>query len=382
MRRHTREKTKRKLRLPKENEYRSRIANLQTHLVEKGLNGMILVPGPNLAYYTGVHSFLLERPFLFFIPKASKPRLVAPKLESGPYLRISEDISVHSWTDNEGPSDSLRQVSEELPLEGKWGVEGRLPFLYIDSLMRHAKPDLENGEPLLQSIRELKHDSEIKLLKKAARILSKSFMNVPHLMKPGLTELQLAQAFRETIYSNGADSVDDVLVQSGPFAADSHHLPSNRKLKRNEGVVIDVSCTHSGYFADITRTFILGKDEKFGRVYEKVREANEAAIDESRSGRTVGAVDHSARSVLERNGLGSYFTHRTGHGLGLEIHEAPYIVADGDEPLQPTMVYTIEPGAYIPGKMGVRIEDDVLATSGRCEVLTRSLPRDYGWWKR
>jgi Xaa-Pro dipeptidase len=207
-------------------------------------------------------------------------------------------------------------------------------------------------------------------------------VKIPHLMKPGMTELQLAQALRETIYSNGADSVDDVLVQSGPFAADSHHVPSNRKLKRNESVVIDVSCTYSGYFADITRTFILGKDEKFGHVYEKVREANEAAIDESRSGRTVGAVDHSARSVLEQNGLGGYFTHRTGHGLGLEIHEAPYIVADGDELLRPKMVYTIEPGAYITDKMGVRIEDDVLTTDSSCEVLTRSLPREYGWWKR
>jgi Xaa-Pro dipeptidase len=295
---------------------------------------------------------------------------------------MSGDIRVHPWTDNEGPSGSFRQAAEALSLNGKWGVEGRTPFLYINNLLRHAKPELENAEPLLQSIREVKQQSEIMLLKTAARILSKSFLKIPQLLRPGSTELELAQALRETIYSYGAESVDDVLVQSGPFAADPHHLPLDRKVKRNESVVIDISCTYSGYYADITRTFIPGKDEEFSQLYEKVREANEAAIDESRSGRTVGAVDHSARNLLEQSGLGKYFTHRTGHGLGLEVHEAPYIIAEGKETLQPSMVFTIEPGAYIPGKMGVRIEDDVLTTSNHCDVLTRLLPRDYGWWKQ
>jgi Xaa-Pro dipeptidase len=184
------------------------------------------------------------------------------------------------------------------------------------------------------------------------------------------------------IYSSGAESVDDVLIQSGPFAADSHHLPADRKIKRNEGVVIDATCTYSGYFADITRTFISGNNDKLKNLYERVREANEAAIDASRSGSSVGSVDYSARSILDRNGLGQYFTHRTGHGLGLEVHEAPYIIAEGDELLQPSMVFTIEPGTYVPGKMGVRLEDNVLTTKQHCEVLTRSLPRDYGWWKR
>jgi len=368
--------------LPKEVEYHARLENLRTRISESDLNGVILVPGPNLRYYTGVHSLLLERPYLFFIPKTSEPHLVAPKLESGPFLRMSGNMKVHSWTDNEGPAESFRQVSEALSFIGKWGVEGRTPFLFINNLLRHAKPDLQDAEPLLQGIREVKQQSEIKFLKRAARILSKSFLKIPHLLKPGISELQLAKAVREAIYSQGAESVDDVLVQSGPFAADSHHLPSDRKIKRNESVVIDISCTCSGYYADITRTFISGKDEGFRQLYEKVREANEAAIDESRSGRTVGAVDYSARNLLEQNGLGKYFTHRTGHGLGLEVHEAPYIIAEGKETLQPSMVFTIEPGAYIPGKMGVRIEDDVLTTSNRCDVLTRLLPRDYGWWKQ
>jgi Xaa-Pro dipeptidase len=366
----------------KEEEYRARLENLRRHINESELNGVILVPGPNLRYYTGVHSLLLERPYLLFIQKSGEPHLVAPKFEAGPFLRMSGEIKVHPWTDNEGPSEAFQQVSKTVSLNGKWGLEGKTPFLFINNLLQFARPELENAEPMLQGIRELKRESEITLLRKAARILSKSFLDIPKLLKPAITELKLAQAISQAIYSNGADSVDDVLVQSGFFAADPHHLPSDRKIKRNESIVIDISCTYSGYFADITRTFILGRNEEFNQVYEKVREAEEAAIDTSRIEKTVGDVDYSARSFLERNGLGKYFIHRTGHGLGLEVHEAPYIVADGKEPLQPSMVFTTEPGAYVPGSMGVRIEDDVMTTSSDCDVLTRSLPRDYGWWKR
>jgi Xaa-Pro dipeptidase len=368
--------------MKEEEEYRARLENLRRRINETELKGVILVPGPNLRYYTGVHSLLLERPYLLFIPKAGEPHLVAPRLEAGPFLRMSGEIKVHPWTDNEGPSEAFQQVSKTVSLNGKWGPEGKTPFLFINNLLQYARPELEDAELLLQGIRELKRESEITLLRKAATILSKSFLDIPKLLKPGITELNLAQAIRERVYSNGAESVDDVLVQSGFFAADPHHLPSGRKIKRNESIVIDIACTYSGYFADITRTFTLGRNEEFHQVYEKVRQAEEAAIDASTVGKTVGDVDYSARSLLERNGFGKYFIHRTGHGLGLEVHEAPYIVADGKETLQPSMVFTTEPGAYIPSNMGVRIEDDVMTTSRDCDVLSESVPRDYGWWKR
>ncbi len=146
-------------------------------------------------------------------------------------------------------------------------------------------------------------------------------------------------------------------------------------------MVIDTVSTYGGYTADITRTFIMGKNAEFDKVYASVLEAQEKAIDSARIGVPVGDVDSAARDSLREAGLDRYFIHRTGHGLGLEVHEAPYIVSGGRSKLRPGMVFTVEPGAYIPGRLGVRIEDNVAITLGGREVLTASLPKENGWWR-
>jgi Xaa-Pro dipeptidase len=164
------------------------------------------------------------------------------------------------------------------------------------------------------------------------------------------------------------------------MAADGHHLPSSRKLKRNESIVIDATCTYGGYFADITRTFILGKDAAFEKLYAILLEAQIAAVKTARAGVTAGSVDHAARASLREKSLDSYFVHRTGHGLGLEVHEEPYIVPEGAVLLQSSMAFTVEPGVYMQGKTGLRIEDDLITKKEGSVVLTRSVPKDYGWW--
>lgn len=358
-----------------------RLGKLNRAMAQNGLNGIILVPGPNLRYYTNVNSLLLERPFLFFIPINGEPHLVAPTLESGPYLRAPLKILVHDWNDGEGPSKALENTVQQLSLNGKWGLEGRVPFRFIHQLLKYAHPRLEDAEPILQDIRAVKDAEEVKLLGRAAAILSKSFLKIPSMVKTGITELELAREISEAIHSNGAETVDDVLVQSGAMAADGHHLPSPKKLRGKESVVVDATCTFSGYFADITRTFVIGKDASFERLYENVLEAQEAAINASEKGVTVGSIDDAARGHLRRNGLDEYFIHRTGHGLGLEVHEAPYIITGGDEILQPSMIFTVEPGVYIRDKTGVRIEDDVLVTEQGNRVLTKSVPKEFGWWR-
>ena len=348
---------------------------------QNNLEGIILVPGPNLRYVTGVESMLLERPFLLFLSRDSGIHLVAPTLESGPYFRAPIKIDVHSWDDSEGPSRAFKELVAQLHLKGKWGVEGRVPFRFIHQIQNYAHPDLTDAETILQSIREVKEPVEIKALQRAASILSKSFLRIPDLLKNGITELDLARKISQTIYANGADYVGDVLVQSGEFAADPHHLPSTRKLRRNESIVVDTGCTFAGYNSDITRTFMMGKDRAFENIYEIVLASQEAAIKLSKSGATVGSIDAAARTYLRTRGLDQYFTHRTGHGLGLEVHEAPYIIPEGKELISPSMVFTIEPGVYIPSKMGVRIEDDVLSTNKTCKTMTGTLPKEFGWWK-
>ena len=360
--------------------FSNRLEKLKRNATANHLDGVILVPGPNLRYFTGVSSFLLERPFLFFVPTEGQAYLVAPTLESGPYLNAPIEIAVHSWNDAEGPEKAIATAIQQFGLSGRWGVEGRAPFQYTSQLSMVPQLQLQNAEPLLQRIRAEKDEQEIRLLQRATSVLAKSFLKVPAMLKPGMSELELARKISEEIQFGGAESVPDVLVQSGPMAADGHHIASGRRIRRRESVVVDATCTFSGYYADITRTFIIGRNSAFESLYESVLAAENAAIISSVKGATVGSIDDAARSYLQRNGLGEYFVHRTGHGLGLEVHEAPYIIPGGSEVVQESMVFTIEPGVYIRKKIGLRIEDDILVTEQGRKVLTNAAPKEFGWW--
>lgn len=338
------------------------------------------MPGPNLRYFTGVRSLLLERPFMLLVPTSGEPHLVAPALEAGPYRECLLPMVIHSWTDSEGPALAVAEAVREVKLKGKWGVEGKVPFLFLSRVLKRASPTLRDAEPILQGLRELKDQAEVELLKESARILSESFTEFPDLIKEGMTERELAKAATDTIYANGATMVDDMLVQSGPRAADPHGLPTARKIGRGESIIIDVGSVYEGYYADVTRSFCLGSSLEVEKVYDEVLEAETSGIERASVGTRVGDVDSAARGVLEKAGMGKYFIHRTGHGLGLEVHEAPYIVEGGPEKLRPNMCFTVEPGAYIRGKLGVRIEDDVLMGTKKGSAITDA-PKAFGWWK-
>ena len=338
------------------------------------------MPGPNMRYLTGVKSLLLERPFVLLIPTEGEPQLVAPALEAGPYRECPLPMDIRAWTDSEGSGGAMADAVKGVKMKGRWGVEGRLPFLFLDKVLKCASPRFGDAEPILQGLREVKDGAEIELLKKSGRILSRAFVEFPGLIREGMSELELAKAATDMIYANGATKVDDMLVQSGPRAADPHGLPTAKKIGRGESIIIDVGSVYEGYYADITRTFCVGASAEVEKVYGKVLEAEASGIAEASVGAPVGRVDGAARGVLERAGMGKYFIHRTGHGLGLEVHEAPYIVAGGREKLAPNMCFTVEPGVYVRGKLGVRIEDDVLMGRKKGTAITDA-PRDFGWWK-
>jgi Xaa-Pro aminopeptidase len=364
-----------------EKQYYARMGKLRKDLAEKRLNGVILVPGPNLRYYTGGHSLLLERPFFMVIPIEGDPHLVTPTLEAGPYIRCPLKIAIHKWNDAEGPSKAILEAVAGLDWAGGWGLEGNMPYGFVDALLKHVQPQFENADPILQRIRSLKDPQEVRLLTRSADILSRTFLEIPSMLKAGTSEIELSQEISRRINSNGAESAPEVLVQSGPMAADGHHLSSTRKLKRKESIVVDATCTYGGYFADMTRTFMLGKESRFETLYEAVRDAQIAAVKAARTGASVGSIDSAARTLLREKNLDKYFVHRTGHGLGLEVHEEPDIVPDGQQLLQPSMAFTVEPGIYFEGKTGLRIEDDLISSKKTSTVLTKSVPSEYGWWK-
>lgn len=333
-----------------------------------------------MVYYTGVNAQLLERPFLLLLPRDGDAHLLAPKLETGPF-RDALPLVVHSWDDSGGPGRAFAELLSDLGTTGTWGCEGKVPFGFLHHLLARGLR-VQPADQVLQSIREIKEPEELRLHKRSAAILCAAVLELPRVLREGMSERELARFIIEEALARGADEVAP-LVQSGPRSADPHSQPSARKIRRAESVVVDVVSSYLGYSADITRTFALGRESAIEKTYESVLSAQVRAIRSARAGVTTGAVDAAARTSLERDGLGEYFIHRTGHGLGLEVHEAPYIVAGGRELLREGMVFTVEPGAYIPGRLGVRIEDDlVVAGGGRCEETTRKVPKEYGWWRR
>ncbi len=359
--------------------YASRLKRLRKALESAHLDGAVIVPGPNLRYMTGVNSLLLERPFMLLVPTDRTARIVAPELEAGPYRACPLPLTVHDWTDSQGSAGAIKEAARAVPLKGRWGVEGKVPFLFLNKLMRETSARFEDAEPILQGLREVKDEAEVALLKRSAKILSMSFEDFPEFIREGVTELELARKATEAIYRQGGTKVDDLLVQSGARAADPHALPSAKKVRKGEGIIFDIGSTFEGYYADVTRTFCVGKSPQVERVYAQVLDAEVRAIGTSGEGVPVGRVDGAARGVLKGAGLGKYFIHRTGHGLGLEVHEAPYIFEGGRERLREGMCFTVEPGVYIRRRLGVRIEDNVLIERGKGLEITTT-PKEFGWW--
>ena len=241
----------------------------------------------------------------------------------------------------------------------------------------HSCPVLVPTERLIENRRAIKDAAEIRTLRQAARLLKHVAAEVPALVRPGRTELEIAGDVELLLRRAGFDRpAFETIVASGPNGALPHARPTNRTVQLGEGVVLDFGGVYDGYCVDLTRTVELGPGRQELRpLFEAVTEAQSAAIAAIRPGVLASQVDGAARETLARHGLAEAFGHGTGHGLGLEVHEEPRIArlssAHRDTVLEPGMVFTVEPGAYVEGLGGVRIEDDVLVTDDGCEVLTR-----------
>ena len=220
--------------------------------------------------------------------------------------------------------------------------------------------------------RLIKSEEEVEAIRLSAVKLGKAYDKIPEILKAGKSEIEVAFDIKKELGELGVSDVDFCGVQSGPNSSVPHSLTSERKLSDGDMVVIDTSCVdESGYFADFTRTFSIGAttDEKKA-VYDVVKEAQSTGVKASGPNIPPKKIDSEVRSIIKKAGYGEYFIHRTGHGLGLEVHEAPWIADSNSTKLKPGMVFTVEPGIYIPGKFGVRIEDNVVLNSTGCEDLT------------
>lgn len=253
-------------------------------------------------------------------------------------------------------------------------VEKSVSLAAFEALKKHIKVRLKTVANIIESARSIKDKSEVAAIGAAARIAAQALGQTFAHIKPGITENELAGRLDFQIRKAGAANSFETIVAFGPNASRPHHQPTSRKLKKNDTVLIDFGVRFKGCCCDITRCFVVGRPNHFyKKVYDAVQKAQTAALKMIKAGVAAKKVDAAAREVIRKSGLPVY-GHGTGHGLGLEVHEQPVISADSKAKLQPGMVFTIEPAVYIPGKLGIRIEDDVLVTETGSKILTRNCP--------
>ena len=359
----------------------TRQARLASLLSQEGLEALALNPGPTLTYLTGLNFHLSERPVVLLFVPHNPPVLVLPELEAGKIDSLP--FPVQAFPYNEQPDTwpgVFRQAVLAADLERrKVGVEsGRLRFLEL-SLLQAAgeETQYEAADNILASLRMQKDLYEIEQMRAAVQIAQKALLASQGAIKPGMSEREIAAELTMQIYRNGSDAElpFNPIVSGGPNGANPHATPTNRLLVPGDLLVIDWGASTNGYFSDLTRTFAIGDvNTELAQIVEIVREANAAARETAAPGVTATQVDQAARQVIEKAGYGEFFIHRTGHGLGMETHEPPYIRSGNPLVLEPGMTFTIEPGIYLPGNNGVRIEDDMVITDQGAESLS-DLPR-------
>jgi Xaa-Pro dipeptidase len=354
-----------------------RLHRLQELLKTADLDAVAINPGPTLIYLTGMNFHLMERPVVLLVKTDTDPVIILPGLES---IKVENcALPLRSFTYDDNPANwasAFDKAVESIGLNGQLvGVEAnRLRFLELQFL-KNAAPEAKfvSAGSALEDLRLCKDPAEVAAMRRAAIIAQDALSATLSYIHVNTTEREIASELMLQLLRAGSDPefAFTPIVSSGPNGANPHASPSDRKLQAGDLLVIDWGATYSGYVSDITRTFAIGQIKtEYRKVYDIVARANAAGRAAARPGIPAGDVDRAARRIIEDTGYGQYFTHRTGHGLGMEGHEHPYIYAENERLLEAGMAFTVEPGIYLPGRNGVRIEDDVVITEIGAESLS------------
>ncbi|MEW2548417.1 aminopeptidase P family protein [Streptomyces sp. NPDC047002] len=350
-------------------DYRARIARAAAHAGGAGLAGVLVAPGPDLAHLTGYRpTAQTERLTLLVVPAHGAPHLVVPALEAGDAARApgAAALTLRPWTDAEDPYAAAAAL---LDAEGVFGISDNAWSLHLLALQRALPRTAYRGlSDVLPMLRAVKDDRELARLAAAGAAADAAYEEILRVRFAGRRESEIAADLAALLRAHGHAQVDFTVVGSGPNGADPHHEAGERVVAEGDMVVLDFGGLKDGYGSDTTRTVHVGEptpEER--RVHDTVRAAQEAGFAAVRPGAACQDVDRAARAVIEDAGYGPYFIHRTGHGIGVTTHEPPYMIEGEERPLVPGMCFSVEPGIYLPGRFGVRIEDivAVTATGGR-----------------
>ncbi|HET9907918.1 MAG TPA: Xaa-Pro peptidase family protein [Anaerolineales bacterium] len=359
-----------------------RFEKLNTSLQTSDLDAVILNPGPTLTYLTGLHFHLMERPVVFLFARDQDPAIVLPELELQKVASLPYNLHVFSYPENPAEWDNaFRKAVQALGLDGKQiGVEPRQLRLLEFRHVKNGAPeaDFPDASNILSGLRLRKDRAEVDAMRQAVKIAQDALEATIPSIKIGMTEREVASELVVQLLKHGSDSEMPFapIVSAGPNSANPHASPTDRELQTGDLLVVDWGASHAGYISDLTRTFAVGNvDEEYEKIHRIVQESNAAGRAASKPGVPCANVDNAARDVIEKAGYGVYFTHRTGHGIGMEGHEEPYMRGDNRQLLEPGMAFTVEPGIYLPGRNGVRIEDNVVITEDGADVLS-DMPRE------
>ena len=356
--------------LVRANVFTERIETLRSIGKKAQIDAFLVVSDKNTRYLAGFSALAIERFAGILVPvNAKNPIVIVPKLEESKARERSAFKEIRAYSDSESPAIVVGKAVKELGLErGTFGVEGFLPFKFYRMLVGcSSEIKIKDASTLFSELRIVKSEEELGKIEKAAAIVAEGIKAGIDFIKPGISELNISCQIERVIRDAGGESIPFCIVLSGPNSALPHGETSKRKVRQTDVVLMDVGAVYDGYYGDLTRTvFVGGAAPKKREIYDVVSESNEKAIASVRPGIAAEKVDATARDVIEKAGYGQNFTHRTGHGLGLDVHEEPYICEGNTIALKPGMVFTIEPGIYLYGEFGVRIEDNIaVSTTGK-----------------
>ncbi len=359
-------------------EFTQRLGRAQARTAAAGLDALLVTPGPDLRYLTGYDAVALERLTCLVLPATGDAVVVVPGLEQPAALASplgALGVATLPWAETDDPYELVAAL---LPQSSAVGLDSRM---WADKVLRlrSAMPEVRQalGGVVLGELRMRKSAAEIESLRGAGTAIDAVHAQVPAMLAAGRTEREVGRDIADAILAAGHARVDFVIVASGPNGASPHHEVSDRVLQSGDAVVVDIGGTMpDGYCSDSTRTYALGNPgAQFTQAYAALQQAQAAAVAAVRPGVTAEQIDAAARDLLTDAGLGELFIHRTGHGIGLETHEDPYIVSGNSTPLEPGMAFSVEPGFYLDGSYGARIEDIVVCGQDGPNVLNQR-PRE------
>ncbi|RSN24973.1 peptidase M24 family protein [Amycolatopsis sp. WAC 01416] len=354
---------------------RARLDRRRAAAAAADTDALLIAPGSDLRYLIGQAGGSFERLTTLVIPADGVPALVLPKLEAPGYADVPADelgIEIVTWVDGD---NAYELVADRLGKPGRVAVSDFTPALHVLAF-RGALGDAEQtlAGPIVRELRMRKDAAEIQALRDAGAAIDRVHARVHEWLRPGRTEAEVGADITAAIVEEGHTHADFVIVGSGPNGASPHHDVSERVIERGDVVVVDIGGPIAeGYNSDSTRTYAVGepRDADVAETYAVLQRAQQAAVDAVRPGVTAESIDAAARDIIAEAGYGEFFIHRTGHGIGLDVHEEPYIIKGNALPLEPGMAFSVEPGIYQPGRWGARIEDIVVVTEDGVEPVNQ-----------